>query len=400
LSFSQFIASRIYKPQKSSFSGTVYKIGVGITGLGVALLLIAFSIFNGFKENVNQKIESLYPETVFKKMETDTSAIEITKVFWANAKGIETKNIQLTAQKTGILKSKSAINGAILYGLGNNYNHQKLEAIKIAGRNIQYNAKGSSNEIWISEKLANVLDLTLNQSLICYFLDPKPRARKLKIVGIFKTHFEQFDEQLILCDLHFLQTLNGWKPNQGTQIELHGHNKLSNDQLYKLKNSLGYLCTYQTLENEFSETLDWLKILDQNMLLFVIIISIVAAFNLVSVLLVLILEKIPTVGLLKAMGASAGQVNTIFYRIGFKIIFTGMFWGNLIGLGLCMLQSYTHWAPLNENNYYISYVPIKVDLGSIVYINIGCIILASMVLLLPRLSLRNIQLIKAINFGK
>jgi lipoprotein-releasing system permease protein len=400
LSFSKYIADRIQKPNYNSFSGTVYRIGIGITALGIALLIIAFSIFQGFKTNIQQKISSLYPKVVFKSTESDTASIQLSEAFYKAANGYQKHELQLTAQKGGILKTKTAINGAILYGLGKNFDHNKLKEIQSSGTALSYKKDSYSTDIWISESLANTMELGLNQSLICYFIDPKPRARKLKIVGIYKTHIERFDQKLILCDLALLQHLNAWSSTQGSQIELRTEASTSNESIFKMRDSLGFNTSYQTRDEAFVDTLDWLQILDQNMLLFIIIISIVASFNLVAVLLVLILEKVPTIGLLKALGSTPRQLNAIFYRIGFKIVFWGMLLGNVIGLFLCFMQKLTHIAPLNEENYYIGYIPIEIHWNNVLLINIGAILLASIVLLLPTISLRNINPAKALSFGK
>jgi lipoprotein-releasing system permease protein len=406
LNLPYFISQRIRKPKSSSFSATVTKLGIASIAVGIAVMIIAFMVLFGFKANIVSKLFTLAPQIKISKFTANQSfdepAISTNSKLYKNWKSIsEINHLQPVAHKTGILKAKEDIHGVLLKGVDKNYNWANFKQNIIAGKMINYPDSGYSTEIIISQTISNQLDLKVNDSAIIYFLQQPPKARKLKVVGIYETNLEEFDKQLIIGDLGLVQRLNNWpKDSVGAyEISLNDFEKLPVAQ----EKIVALMTPEMNIENakqRFLPIFDWLILLDRNMILFLVILFFVACFNIMAVLLVLLMERIPMVGVLKAIGSSDWNIRKIFVYVGINMILKGLFWGNLFGILLCIIQWKFHLIPLDSANYFISYVPIGWSFWVIFLINLITISLVSLVIIVPTFIITRLKLVEAISFRK
>lgn len=406
MNFPLFISKRIQKPDSGSFSATVTKLGIASIAVGIAIMIIAFMVLFGFKANIVNKLFTLAPQIKISKFTANQSFEEPpistqSKLFdsWKNI--AELSNLQLVAHKTGILKAKDDIHGVLLKGVDKNYNWANFKTNLVEGKTIAYSDSGYSNDLIISKLIANQLNLKVNDSAIIYFLQQPPKARKLKIVGIYETNMEEFDKQLVICDLALVQKLNNWpKDSVGAyEIYLNDFEKLPQAQ-EKVVELMTPEMNIESAKQRFLPIFDWLILLDRNMILFLVILFFVACFNIMAVLLVLLMERIPMIGILKAIGTTNWKIRKIFIYVTLNMILKGVFWGNILGLLICYLQWKFKLIPLDSSNYFISYVPIGWNFWVVALINIITIVMVGLVIILPTYIISKMKLVDSISFRK
>ncbi len=403
-----FIAQRLQKSQSQRFSATVYHIGVASIGLCLAIMIVAFAVFFGFKRVVKQKIYSLSGQIQVKKFSRNESFEE--KPLSRSVALYQTKNpenlpsishIQAVAHKTGILKTKDDLLGVLLKGVGQDYDWQNFEMNMLSGKTLSLSDTSISNDILVSDIIANKLNLSIGNEIVMAFLQDPPRFRKLNIVGIYQTGIEEIDTQLIIGDLKLIQKLNNWGADTVGTFEIFVKENLpieqASDQVAAmLQNDMAI----ELVSTRFQGLFDWLQLLDRNVAIFLGLIMLVAVFNMMSILLVMIMERSPMIGLLKALGSNNWKIRQIFVYQGIGIVIKGLLWGNVLGLGLGFVQQYYKIIPLDPANYYMSYVPIDWHWDVVLYLNLGVLLLVSLVLILPTVIITKIEPIKAIAFNK
>jgi len=239
----------------------------------------------------------------------------------------------------------------------------------------------------------------VGEALQAVFIQENIRRRKLEVVGIYDTGMEDFDEKIIIGDISLIQKLNGWDENMvgGFELFVDDFNNLDYyvDQVFEM---VGYDYYLQSVKDRYLEIFDWLSLINQNVYIFLVIILFVASFNMISVLLILIMERTQMIGTLKALGATNRQIRNIFINNGLILVFKGLLWGNLIGIGLCALQFNLQLIPLDPENYYMNYVPIEWDWLTIFLLNLLTFTIVAVVLLLPALFISRISPVRSIRF--
>jgi lipoprotein-releasing system permease protein len=411
LQFPSFIASRIRHNEAGSFSATVSRIGVASIAISVAVGIIAFAVLLGFKRTIEKKVfvfEANISIRAFSQGNTyEEGPMPIKNpVSDALQKMPEVSHWQAVAYKSGILKTKDEIKGVLLKGIGKDYNWDHFTPNLVAGRLIGHQDSSSikygySSEILISKKIASQLMLKSGDEVIMYSIQNPPRPRKLTVVGIYETQMEEFDNTLIVGDLGLVQRLNGWGPDSaGTyEVYLKDFTKLP-EVASSLRSILPVGVYLQTVTNTFPQIFDWLQLLDRNTAVFLTLILFVACFNMVSILLVMIMERTPLIGLLKTLGSSNRQIRMVFFRVGTYMVRKGLLIGNIAGLTICWIQYQFKVIPLDPENYYMDTVPIIFEWSTFVAINIITVIISALILLIPTLIITRISPIKAMLFKK
>jgi lipoprotein-releasing system permease protein len=411
LQFPSFIAKRIRHNEAGSFSATVSRIGTASIAIGVAVGIIAFAVLLGFKQTIQQKIflfgAHINVSSFAMGNTYDEGPISIKNPISQALPGIpEVSRWQTVAFKSGILKTPDEIKGVVLKGAGKDYDWNTFKKSLVEGRLIGYKDSSSikygySSEIVISRKIASQLQLKPGDDVIMYSLQNPPRPRKLTISGIYDTQMEEFDNTLIIGDLALVQRLNGWGADSvGTyEIYLKDFQKLDHvaSSLRKLLPPGVYL---GKVTNSFPQIFDWLILLDRNTAVFLSLILFVACFNMISILLVMIMERTPLIGLLKTLGSPNGQIRMVFFRVGLHMVRQGLLIGNITGLLFCWLQHQFKIIPLDPVNYYMDTVPIYFDWSIFAMINVVTIVISALILLIPTLIITQIQPIKALLFKK
>jgi lipoprotein-releasing system permease protein len=406
LNLPYFISQRIRKPKSDTFSATVTKLGIASIAVSIAVMIIAFMVLFGFKANIIKKLFSVAPQIKISKFTVNQSFDEVslsTKTpLYNNWRSIpEISQLYAVAHKTAILKSKEDINGVLLKGVDKFFKWTEFGSNIVSGKAIQYPDSGYSNDVIISQLMANQLNLKVNDNAIIHFMQQPPKARKLKIVGIYETNLEEFDKQIIIGDLALIQRINNWpKDSVGAyEVGINNFEKLPEAQ-EKIVELMNPDMNIENAKQRFLPIFDWLILLDRNMVLFLVILFFVACFNIIAVLLVLLMERIPLVGVLKALGANNWKIRAIFVHLGIRMILKGIFWGNFIGIMLCYIQWQFKLIPLDPSNYFISYVPIEWHFDVILLINLATILLVSLVLVIPTFIITRLRLVDSISFRK
>ena len=377
------------------------------------MILIAIATGKGLQERIRQKIASLNGHIQIFNYDTNHSEVSIvpisteedfyTQPDFFNQGENRVIHIQSVITKGGIIRTEKTFEGIIAKGIGMDYDWKYMKSYLKKGKIPNYSTDTLSNEILISEYIANRLELSVGDTCNTLFLREDnisiPNQRNFTICGIYSSGFQQFDASYILVDIRQLQKINKWKANQTGFFEVFIENF---DQM----NSIGeYIYNLippeydsQTIAQKYPTIFDWFHTFDLNIIIIISIMVIVGGVNMITAILVLILERTPMIGMLKALGASNWTIRKIFLYNAVYLIGLGLLWGNLIGISLLLIQYFFSPLKLDPSIYYVSEVPIYLHLGYIIIVNIGILITCLLMLLVPSYIVSRISPIKAIKF--
>ncbi len=394
-----FISQRISTQKAGTFSSTIHKVAIFSVGIGLAVMIIAFAIMMGFKNTIKNKIYSFSGHIQMTKYVNSNSYNENPLGYPTdlNVEGID--NVVPFAFKWGLVQTESEVEGVVFKGVGDVFDSISFRQYIKEGRFIKFKEEGYSTEIAISTYFADKLNLSLGDKITMHFFQEPIRVRKLTIVGIYATGMEEFDKQILLGDIGLARRLNDWAPEYagGYEIYLKDVNQIEKVQ-QKLYDQYGYDLYVQKTSNKFLQVFEWLSLIDNNVNILLFMVLFVASFNMISIILILILERTPMIGTLKAMGATNGLIRKIFVYNGMQMILKGMLIGNLFGLGIAFIQWKFKLMTLDPSNYYMSFVPIEFNLGVVVLLNLLVLALVSAILILPTVFVARVEPIKAIKF--
>ncbi len=404
MNLSYFISKRISGKETNSFSGTIHKIALASIGIGLAIMIISFLILKGFQHNIKEKIISFGGHLQLTKFNFSQSYEEdpISKnlaLFNDYSKHRYIDHIQEYANKAGLLKANEEVEGIVLKGISNTFDLSRFEQNITKGNLPDLNGEKSTTEIMISQIIANKLGLTLGDDALVYFIQNPPRVRILQISGIYETGMEDFDEKIILGDIRLVQRINNWPDSLvgGFEIFLHDFDKADYYQ-GQLEDEVGYELYIEKISDKYVEIFDWLLLLNRNVVIFLSLTLFVACFNMVSILLILIMERTQMIGVFKALGATNKIIRRIFVYNGMQLIIKGLLLGNFIGIAFGVLQSKFHFFTLDPKNYYMEFVPIQWDWSIIILLNMLTFFTISFVLIVPTMIISRISPMKSIRF--
>ena len=401
-----FIVKRLIgaKEGNNRLSRPIIRIAILAIALSVAVMLISIGVVKGFKKDIADKVigfGSHIQITAFSDNNSyETSAISKNQDFYPS---IETesgiKHIEVFATKAGIIKTKEEIHGMILKGVDTDFDWTFFQENLIAGEVLSLNDSSTTNSVMISENIANSLRLKVADNLIMYFIQEPPRARKFEISGIYNTELEEFDELYVLGDIKQIQKLNAWGKDSvgGFALTINDFEELEK-QTQMVYEKTPYNLNAQSIKELNPQIFDWLKLQDINVNVIIILMLIVAAINIITALLILILERTKLIGILKAIGQTNWSIRKVFLYNATYLIIKGLFWGNLLGISLSLFQKQFHIISLNPATYYMKSVPIHLLLSDILILNLGVIITCFIILILPTYLITKITPIKAIRF--
>ncbi len=371
-------------------------------------MLISIATGVGLQQKVREKISAFNGDIIISHFDTNFSKdsqnpITREQSFYSALKNNpKIKHIQVTAYKSGIIRTAKDFEGVVVKGVGDEYEWRYFNEYLIEGR--LPNFKGELNEeILLSSYLVNRLQLNIGDKVVTYFIDEKSdrpyRSRGFDLVGIYNSGFQEFDESYLIADIRHIQFLNRWEENQIGAYELFVSEfskitETGNDVYYAIDSTLDS----QTIREKYDSIFEWLDLFDFNIALIIGIMILVAGINMITCLLVLILERTKMIGILKSLGSSNWSIRKIFLINAMYLIGLGLFWGNLIGLGLLMLQKQFKFITLNPDTYYVTEAPVYLDLSYIVLLNAGTFALCLLMLLIPSYIITRISPVKAIRF--
>ncbi|CAI8375399.1 MAG: Lipoprotein-releasing system transmembrane protein LolE [Flavobacterium sp. SCGC AAA160-P02] len=411
MNYELFIAKRIIsgKEHKSSISYPIIKIAITAISLGVIIMMIAIATGGGLREKIRTKISGFKGHiqiTNYDANNSDVSIIPIDKNqdFYPNFSSVEgIKNVQVFANQVGLIRTKDDFEGIVFKGVSSDYDWTFFQEYLISGKLPNFN-QIRTRDVLLSKTIMDRLQLQLNDTInVTFFKNQNnklPSNRKLIITGIYNTGFLEFDKNIIIGDLRQVQRLNKWNENQvgGFEIILENFDDLQqkSNEIYK---EIDATLDATSIISNYPGIFEWIELFDNNSWFIIIIMILVAGINMITALLVLILERVSMVGILKALGSSDWSIRKIFLYNASYLIIVGLFWGNLIGITILLLQKHIGFIALDPETYYVSQVPVSIDLLSIIILNIGTLVLCFVMLIIPSVIITKIQPSKSIRFA-
>jgi lipoprotein-releasing system permease protein len=405
LNLSYFISKRISREQKQGFASSIHNIAIVIVGVGLATVIISFLIMLGFQETVKNKIYSFNGHLMVTKYTMNYSREEQPMNYYIDIYRNPQdypfiRHTQEVAHKPGLIKSQDEVVGIFMKGVGRSYDVSAFQENIIEGKFLDLPDSGYSNQVVISKIIANQLQVNVADDIIIHFIQNPPRSRKLKITGIYETNLaEYFDSHFVLGDLRMIQRLNDWSDSLAGGLEVFVKDPSAIDEAgYAIAEKMDFDLNIESAADKYIQVFEWLNLLSRQVNILLGIILIVVSVNIVSIVLILVMERTQMIGLMKAIGAGNRFIRGIFMYNGINLIAKGLLLGNLIGLGLCYLQYQFKIIKLNPHDYYMSFVPISWEWEVVLVLNIFTFLIVTLVLLLPTMVIARINPIKAIRF--
>ena len=405
-----FIAKRLIttKHYKSSISAPIIKIAISAIAIGMIMMIVSVATGIGLQQKIREKVSAFNGHIIISNYDNNQSEVTLVPIskkqdFYPKFTTVpEVTHIQAIASKAGIIRTETAFEGIILKGVGADYKWNHLKEYTVSGRLPDF-SKGINQEVMISQFLANRLNLKVGDAFNTFFIKESqnklPNIRRFEITGIFNSGFQAFDATYIIGDIRHIQRMNKWNSDQVGAFEVFVNDfdkiKTVGEEVYQQTSSS---LDTKTIIEKYNYIFEWLKLFDFNIIIILAVMILVATINMVVALLVLILERTQMIGILKALGASNWSVRKIFLYNAFYLIVRGLFWGNLIGISLLLIQQYFGIITLNPENYYVNQAPVYLNWGYIILLNLLTVTVCFLVLLIPSYIITKISPVKAIRF--
>ncbi|SEP42407.1 lipoprotein-releasing system permease protein [Mucilaginibacter sp. OK283] len=373
--------------------------------LGLGVMILSLAIVKGFKHEIREKVRGFAGDIRVIKFDLNSSyesspIVEDAGFIARMRKSPLITHVMPTATKPGIIKANNEIEGVVLKGVDKTYDWSYFKKMMVAGDVIDFkDSVEAQKEIMLSQQTANRLKLQVGDKLLMYFVQEPLRKRQFKIKGIFNIGVEEVDKTFVIGSLSLINRLNDWKPGEIGQYELR---VADFDQVDfaadKLDQILPVRLKSRTVIEDYPNIFEWLKLLDVNSVVMLVLMVIVAVINMISALLIMILERTAMIGMFKAMGASNWNIRKIFLYNATYLIGLGLLLGNALGLGLGYFQQQTHFFKLDQASYYMTFVPVRFGLWDVLLLNLGTLIICLLVLIVPSMLVSRISPVKAIRF--
>ena len=414
MNFPLFIAKRIYtdNKEKRQVSKPVIRIATAGVAIGLAVMIISVCVVLGFKHTIRDKVvgfgSHIQVADFLTLQSSEQYPIQMDDSMMNVLKKIEgVKHVQRYAYKQGILKTDNDFLGVLFKGVGPEFDSTFIYQNMIEGSLPHFSDESSSNKLVISKTIANQLKLKINQKIFGYFIDHQGvRARRYTIAGIYQTNLSQYDKVICMTDLYSVVKMNGWETDQasGAELTVHDFNHVNEvedqviNQVNRTVDKYGETYSSQTIKELNPAIFSWLDLLDLNVWIILALMTAVAGVTMISGLLIIILERTNMIGVLKAMGARNKTIRRTFLWFAIFIIGRGLLWGNILGIGLLLIQKYTSLVKLDPATYYVSTVPIEFNIPFIILINIATMLICVLVLIAPSYLISHIHPVKAIRY--
>ncbi|MBI9041252.1 FtsX-like permease family protein [Lutibacter sp.] len=410
MNYELFIAKRIIaaKKYKSSISSPIIKIAIIAIALGMIIMMIAIATGIGLQQKIREKLAGFNGHVQITNFDNNNSEITLIPVskkqdFYPTFQTVSNiKNVQVFATKAGIIRTATDFEGIILKGVANEYDWSFFEEYLVEGKLPNYDSE-VSNDVLISKVISDRMALKLGDEFNILFVknDPTkaPWIRVVKIVGIYNSGFQEFDESFVIGDIRHIQKMNRWNDDEvgGFEVLITDFDEII-PKSHEIYMQTGSTLNSESIVEKYPAIFEWISLFDNNVYLIIVIMILVAGINMITALLVLILERTQMIGILKALGGSNVSIRKVFLYNAAYLIVKGLFWGNLIGLSILFIQKYFGVITLNPETYYVSEAPIYLNFGYIILLNFGTLILCLLMLIIPTIIISKISPVKAIKF--
>lgn len=400
-----FIARRIGPGKKGkSYAGLIRRISVLSIALGLAVMIIAVAVVTGFQNEIREKVIGFGAHIQVTNLDYNVSyeptPISREQDFIEPLKRLSgVRHVQSFATKSGIIKTDEDIHGIVMKGIGSDFDWSFFRDRLVAGSPLLLSDSVRSDEVIISKFIANRLQLEPGQGIFVYFIQEPPAIRRFTVAGIYETGLEELDKVFILGDIRHIQRLNRWDESQigGFEILVDDFRNIENikQEVYGL---IPYDLNARSIRDIYPQIFDWLALLDMNVYVILFLMVLVAGINMITTLLIAVLEKTNMIGILKAVGGSNFLVRKVFLYSASFTIARGLFWGNVTGLLICWIQHQFGVITLPQDSYYVSQVPINLDLIPVLLLNLGTFFICMLMLVIPSMVVTRISPVKAITF--
>lgn len=386
------LAMRISNGKEKSFASIIIRIASLAVALSIAVMIVTTALITGFKSEISSKIFGFWGHLHINAANVYQNLLEINPIednqdFYPVLKNMQgIKAVQVYAIQPGIVKGKNDLDGIFLKGIGSDFNWQFFKNYLQEGDIISFPTEKASNQIIISKQTASRLSLKTGDNFRLFFVkNGTMLKRNFKISGIYKTGLEEYDSKFALVDIRKVQQLQGWEDNQigGYEVFIDDISKIDYWAEVIYSNVLPPELNVQSIRDKLPEIFEWLSLQDINEVVILSLMIVVAIINMVTALLILMLERTRMIGILKSLGSSNWSIRRIFMFYAGIIASKGMFWGNIIGVSICLLQKYGHFIKLSEENYYLNEAPILINFTHILFLNLGTILVIVLFLILP-----------------
>lgn len=411
MNFELFIAKRLIagRNHKSSVSGPIIKIAISAIALGIMIMLIAVATSTGLQNKIRDKMAGFKGHIQIVNYDTNSSEVSVspiskTQKFYPEFSSVEgVKNVQVFAAKGGILRTKTDFEGIIFKGVSTDYDWSFFNEYLIDGKVPDFN-QDRNREVLLSQTISNGLKLQVGDTVLSTFVKSEasklPSNRRYIVSGIYNTGFTEFDKSMMIGDIREVQRLNNWTDDQigGFEVLLEDFDKLQEkgSQIYQ---EIGVSLNSRTISESYPGIFEWIQLFDNNVWFIIALMIIVAGVNMISAMLVLILENVQFIGMLKAMGSPNVSIRNIFLYNASYLIVRGLIWGNGIGLAILGIQYFFEVIQLNPETYYVNVMPVYITFIQWFLLNLGTLILCVLMLIIPSYIIATVEPKKAIKFA-
>ncbi len=406
MNLSYFISQRISRGQKQGFASAIHKIAIASIGIGLAAAIVSFLVMLGFQETVKNKVYSFSGHLMITKFTMDNSPAEQPmnyhlRIYDQMEKYPFISHVQEYAHMPGFIKSENEEGlGVLLKGVGRSYDVNAFQGNMVDGKFLDLPDSGYAGEVIISKIISDKLRANVGDNIIIHFFQNPPRFRKLKVTGIYETNLsEYFDSKFIIGDIRMIQRLNDWSDSLAGGVEVFVKNVDRTDEAgFEIGETMDFDLNIERISDKFSQVFEWLHLLTRQVNILLGIILIVICVNMISIVLILVMERTQMIGMLKALGGNNAFVRSIFVFNGINLILKGLLLGNLLGLGICFLQDRLKLVKLNPHDYYMRFVPVSWHWDVVLQLNLLTFLVVALVLLIPTMVISRINPIKSIRF--
>jgi len=408
-----FIAQRLIKGRRAgtSFSQPINVIAIIGIAIGLAVMILAVAILTGFKQQIREKIvgfgSNIQIVNFDSNLSYETAPIHQGQEFIEKIKRLPgISHVQVFATKAGIIKTDEDFQGVVLKGVGSDFDWSYFSSNMTEGTVFTVTDTVRTDKVIISKKISDMLRLKTGDSFTMHFVQDPPRMRKFTVSGIYETSLEEFDKIYVFCDIGHIKRLNGWEDDQisGFEIFISDFDRLD-EMTMAVRDAIGYRLMEDdeqfkvtNIRMKYPQIFDWLNFQDVNVIIIILLMLVVAGFNMISGLLILILEKTNMIGVLKALGSEDITIRRVFLYQAAYLIGKGLLWGNLVGIGLAFIQLKTGLITLDPSSYYIKTVPVNLEFIHILLLNAGTMAAILFMLLVPSKLISRITPVKAIRY--